>query len=56
LPSSLASVAVMAARSPSLLDAVGLPSLRGLPWRPCLAGGISSSGASGIVLRLAIVQ
>jgi len=30
--------------------------LRGLPCRPCLAGGISSSGASGMAVRLAIVQ
>jgi hypothetical protein len=56
LPSSLASFAVIAARSPSLRDADGLPSLRGLPWRPCLAGGISSSGAPGIAVRLAIDQ
>lgn len=33
-----------------------MPSLRGLPWRACLAGGISSSGASGIVVRLSIDQ
>ena len=45
-----------AARRPSLLDAEGLPSLRGLPWRPCLAGGISSSGALGMVVRLSIDQ
>jgi hypothetical protein len=56
LPSSLASLAVIAARSPSLLDSDGLPSLRGLPWRPCRAGGISSSGASESSVGLAIVQ
>src|SRR6266487_5442697 len=56
LPSSLCSLAVIAARSPSLLDPDGLPSLRGLPWRPCLGGGISSLGASGIWVRLAIGQ
>jgi hypothetical protein len=50
------SLAVIAARSSSLLDADGLPSLRGLPWRPCLGGGISSSGALGIWVRLAIDQ
>jgi hypothetical protein len=50
------SLAVIAARSPSLLDAEGLPSLRGLPWRPCLGGGISSCGAFEISVRLAIDQ
>jgi hypothetical protein len=40
LPSSLLSLAVIAARSPSLLDSEGLPSLRGLPCRACLAGGM----------------
>jgi hypothetical protein len=46
----------MAARSPSLRDAEGLPSLRGLPVRPVLDGQISSSGASGMAVRLAIDQ
>jgi hypothetical protein len=56
LPSALASLAVIAARSPSLRDADGLPSLRGLPWRPCLAGGINNCGASRVSVRLAIDQ
>jgi hypothetical protein len=33
-----------------------LPSLRGLPWRPCLAGGMYSSGAFGMVVRLSTDQ
>ena len=59
LPGWLSSVARMAARSPSLLDADGLPSLRGLPWRPARDGGISSCGQPGIwglCVRLAIDQ
>ena len=43
-------------RSPSLFDAEGWPSVRGLPVRPVLDGQISSSGASGIEVRLAIDQ
>jgi hypothetical protein len=46
----------IAARSPWLLDADGLPSWRGLPWRACFAGGISSSGPPSMVVRLAIDQ
>jgi hypothetical protein len=46
----------IAARRPSLLDSDGLPSLRGLPWRPWRAGGIRNSGAPGIAERLAIDQ
>jgi hypothetical protein len=38
------------------LGVAGLAVLRDLPWRPCLAGGISSSGALGIAVRLAIDQ
>jgi hypothetical protein len=38
---------------PSLRDAEGLPSL---PCRPCLAGGMSRSGALGMVVRLSIDQ
>ncbi len=56
LPWVLSSLARIAVRRLSLLDSVGLPSLRGLPWRPWRAGGISSSGASGIVDTLAIDQ
>ena len=56
LPSSLVSLASMAARRLSLLDSDGLPSLRGLPWRPWRAGGINNSGASGIADTLAIDQ
>ena len=41
---------------PSLLDAEGWPSFRGLPVRPALVGQTSSSGASGMVVRLAIDQ
>jgi hypothetical protein len=50
------SLAVIAARSPSLRDADGLPSLRGLPWRACLAGGMYSSGALGIAVTFSIDQ
>ena len=46
----------IAARRLSLLDSEGLPSLRGLPWRPWRAGGINNSGASGIADTLAIDQ
>jgi hypothetical protein len=53
---SLPSLASMAARRLSLVDTEGLPSLRGLPWRPWRAGGISNSGASGIADTLAIDQ
>src|SRR6266540_2347406 len=46
----------MAARRPSLRDADGLPSLRGLPCRPCLAGVYSLRPAlitpEGVVERL----
>jgi hypothetical protein len=40
-------LASIAARSPSLLDCDGLPSLRGLSVRPVAAGQTSNSGRRG---------